>query len=332
MTDRRAFLTGTVALLAGPIAALAQQAGQQAGKVWRIAFLGDGTASARAANTVERLREGLRELGYIESRNIAIEVRWSDGNNERLAQLARELVRLTPDVIVTHGIPAVLATKAATTSIPIVVAAAADMVAAGVVASLAHPGGNVTGTSDQGTDVAAKLVELLRDGLPRAKRVGLLWNRPNLGATLTAQAIHTAARDAGLRVNLLEVNNPQELTEAFDTAAKERLDAVIVTHDTMTAAHRRRIADLALARRLPSISSYSLVAEAGGLMSYGPDLAELHKRAAVFVDKILRGAKPADLPVEQPTIFRLVINLKTAKALGLTIPPSLLLRADQVIE
>ncbi|HEY3064201.1 MAG TPA: ABC transporter substrate-binding protein [Methylomirabilota bacterium] len=325
---RRRFLIATVALALAPLLAQAQPPE----KVWRIAVLGDGTASARPADTVEGLRDGLRELGYVEPRNLVLDVRWSDGNNERLHELARELVRLTPEVIVTHGIAAVLATKAATTSIPIVAAAAADLVAAGVVASVAHPGGNVTGTSDQGIDVAEKLVELLRDGLPRATRVGLLWNRPSLGATLAAQAIHTAARDAGLRVTLLEVNNPQEIKEAFEAAARERVDAVIVTHDSFTAGHRRRIAELALARRLPSISSYAPAAEAGGLMSYDPAPREVYKRAAMFVDEILRGAKPSDLPIEQPTVFRLAVNLKTAKALGVSIPAGVLQRADQLIE
>jgi putative ABC transport system substrate-binding protein len=305
---------------------------QQAGKVWRIGFLGDGSASSRAAQTVDPLREGLRELGYWENRNLIIEARWSNGINERHAELARELVLLKPDLIVTHGIPAVLALKAATPTIPIVVAVAADLVATGVVASLARPGGNVTGFSDVVPELGGKEVEILREVIPRLKRVAVLWNRTNPGAVLSSRAVLNAVRDARLQFQSLEVSSPEELAGALDTAAKLRMEALIVVHDTMTNEHRQRVAQLALTKRLPSISASALFAEAGGLINYGADQAELFRRAAIFVDKILKGAKPGDLPVEQPTKYALVINLKTAKALGLTIPPSLMLRADQVID
>jgi putative ABC transport system substrate-binding protein len=213
-----------------------------------------------------------------------------------------------------------------------VIGSAADLVGAGIITSLSRPGGNVTGINDQTTDLSAKEVEILRDALPRMKRVAVLWNRANPGAVMTSKAIRAAARDAGLQVVSLEVQRPDELDAALDKAVKERAEAIIVTHDTMTVGNRGRIADLALARRLPTISASSLFAEAGGLMHYGPDLPQMFRRAATFVDKILKGAKPADLPVEQPTKFQLVINLRTAKALGLTVSQSLLLRADHVIE
>jgi len=323
-----AFLVVILTVVTLPVPAHAQSPGRP----WRIGFLGDGSAQARASNTLDPLREGLRDLGYREQQNIAIEVRWSEGRRERLPELARELVRLNVDVIVTHGIPAVLATKSATTTIPIVIGAAADLLGAGIISSLSHPGGNVTGINDQTTDLSAKEVDILRDALPRMKRVAVLWNRANPGAVMTSKAIQTAARDTGLHVISLAFERPEELNTALDEAVKDRAEAVIVTHDTMTVGHRGRIAELALARRLPTISASSLFAAAGGLMNYGPDLAQMFKRAATFVDKILKGAKPADLPVEQPTKFQLVINVRTAKALGLTLPQSLLLRADHVIE
>jgi len=284
------------------------------------------------ADSLAPFREGLRERGYVENRNCQLEVRWSEGRNERLPTLATELVRLKVDVIVTHGIPAARATQAATRSIPIVIASAADLVGAGIVASLSRPGGNVTGVNDQTTELSAKEVEVLRDVLPAVKHVAVLWNRANPGAVSTAKALQTAARNTGLRVTLLDIDRADDIGAALTSAVKERVEAVIVAHDTMTIGNRQHIARLALAKRLPSISASTLFVEAGGLVSYGPDRVQLFRGAAGFVDKILKGAKPGDLPVEQHKKLELVINLKTAKALGLTIPPSLLLRADQVIE
>jgi len=327
--DRRAFITALAGgLLAAPLAAEAQEAR----RVWRLGFLGDGVAAARAAHTLEPLREGLRELGYVEGRNLSIDARWSEGHTGRLAGIAAEFVRLGVDVIVSHGVPGSRAAKAATSTTPIVVAAAADMVGVGLVTSLARPGGNVTGISDQASEVSVKEVELLAELLPGLQSVALLWNRTNPAAMRTSNTLQIAARDRGLRIVPLEVTQVDEIETSIDRASAARVDAVVVVHDAMILNHRTRIAQLALKKRLPTISAATVFAEAGGLMSYGPDLAGLCKRAAVFVDKILKGAKPGDLPVEQPTKFELVINLKTAKALGLTIPPSLLQRADQVID
>jgi putative ABC transport system substrate-binding protein len=305
---------------------------QQPGKVRRIGFLGDGSPAARAAISLEPFRAGLRELGYVEGQNVFIEVRWTDGKSERLPELVGELIRLKIDVIVTHGLPAARAAKAATTDIPIVVAAAADMVGNGLVVSLPHPGGNITGTSDQITELSGKVVHLLKEMLPRLKRVAVLWNRMNPGAVGTSDATQTAVRDVGLQVKPLAVRSPDEIDDALEAAVKARADAVIVVHDPLMIEHRARIGQIALKKRLPTVSAVAILAEAGGVMSYGPDNPALFKRAAVFVDKILKGAKPADLPVEQPTKFELVINLKTAKQIGLTIPPNVLARADRVIK
>lgn len=305
---------------------------QQADKVWRIGFLGDGAAAQRVPISLEPFRQGLRELGYVEGRNVILEVRWTDGNNERLAEFAREFVRLDVDVIVTHGAPGSFAAKAATARIPIVVAVTADMVGVGLVASLSRPGGNVTGMTDQVTELSGKQVQLLKELLPDVKRVAVLANRTNPAAARTSEATETAARQLGLQVRSLEVRSLGEIEPALDAAARGRAGAVVVAHDPLTVNHRARIARLAVAKRLPIVSASTLFAEAGGLMSYGPDLARFFRRAAVFVDRILKGAKPSDIPVEQPTQFDLFINLRTARALGVTIPPALLRRADRVIE
>jgi putative ABC transport system substrate-binding protein len=246
--------------------------------------------------------------------------------------LVKELIGLKVDVIVTHGLPAALAAKSATVDVPIVVATAADMVGNGLVASLARPGGNVTGTSDQITELSGKVVQLLKETLGGLKRVAVLWNDINPGAVLTSDATQTAGRDLGLQVHPLPVRDLDGIAEAFEAAAKGRAGAVIVVHDPLMIEHRVRIAQLAVKKRLPIISAVALIVQAGGLMSYGPDNPALFKRAAVFVDKILKGARPADLPVEQPTKFELVINLKTAKQIGVTIPPNVLARADKVIK
>jgi putative tryptophan/tyrosine transport system substrate-binding protein len=303
---------------------------QQPKKVPRIGYLGDGSAGSRGPVSLQPFREGLRELGYVEGQDVFIEVRWTDSKSGRLPELVGELIRLKVDVIVTHGLPAARAAKTATTDIPIVVATAADMVGNGLVASLSHPGGNVTGTSDQNTELSGKQVQLLKELLPRLKRVAILENPMNPGAVRTAEETKKAARDLGLQVKPLPVRSPEEIAEAVEEAAKGRADALIVVHDPLMIEHRARIAQLALKKRLPTFSS-GLLAEAGGLMTYGPDSTALFNRAAVFVDKILKGRKPADLPVEQPMKFELVINIKTAKQIGVTVPPNLLARADKVI-
>jgi putative ABC transport system substrate-binding protein len=317
-----------LALLMAPHAADAQPRE----KVPRIGFLGDGSAASRAAQTLEPLREGLRELGYVEGQNIIIEARWTDGHSERLPELAEEFIRLPVDVIVTHGVPGALAAKTATTTIPIVATNVADMVRVGLVASLARPDGNVTGTSVLLPELSSKTVQLLTEMLPGLTGVAVLWNRLNPGAALQADAAQTAARAASLQVSALAVRSLDEITEALATAATGRVGAVIVVGDPLMLEHRTRIAQRALQERLPVIftGGRSLV-EAGGLMGYSASIPSSFKRSAVYVDKILKGAKPADLPVEQPMKFELVINLKTAQALGLTIPSMLLYQADEVI-
>jgi putative ABC transport system substrate-binding protein len=326
--DRRRF----VQVVLGGATAVPNSAQAQPARPWRIGFLGDGTASTRAGHTLEPFRDGLREVGYIEGRNVVLIVRWSEGSVERLHEIAAEFVRLNVDVIVTHGLPAGQAAKAATATIPIVIAAAADMVGAGLVASLGRPGGNVTGSSDQVTEISGKAVDLVTELLPGLQAVAVLWNRANPGALRTSDTLQSAARARRLKITPVTVARPSEFEGAIDIAAKSRVGAVLVVHDTITLTHRAAIAQFALRRGLPAISASPVFAEAGFLMSYGPNLAALFKRAAVFVDKIFNGAKPASIPVEQPTRFTMVVNLSTAKALGLTIPPSLLLRADQVIE
>jgi ABC-type uncharacterized transport system substrate-binding protein len=319
----------TLSLLATPHAADTQQRG----KVPWIGFLGDGSAASQAVYTLEPFREALRELGYVEGQNVLLEVRWTDGKSERLPELAEEFIRLQVDVIVTHGMLGARAATTATTTIPIVATGVADMMRVGLVASLARPGGNVTGTSLLLSELSGKMVQLLTEMLPGLTRVAVLWNRLNPGAVLQAEAAQTATRDLGLQVSALAVQSLDEIAEALATAAKGGVGAVIVVGDPWTIERRTRIAQLALQERLPvsfTGTSRSLV-EAGGLMSYGPERPSLFKRSAVFVDKILKGAKPADLPVEQPMKFELIINLKTAEALGITIPPTLLFLADEVI-
>jgi putative ABC transport system substrate-binding protein len=329
---RRSIIGLLLFLTLALLAALPAADAQQREKMPRIGFLGDGSAAARAAQTLELFREGLRELGYVEGQNIIIEVRWTDGHRERLPELAEEFVRLPVDVIVTHGVPGALAAKTATTTIPIVATNVADMVRVGLVASLARPGGNVTGTSVMTPELSGKTVQFLLEMLPGLKEVAVLWDRLNPGATLQAEATLTTARNVGLQVSTLDVQSLDEITEALATAAKARVGAVIVVGDPLMVEHRTRIAQLALQERLPVIfTGGRALVEAGGLMGYGSAGPNSFKRSAVFVDKILKGAKPADLPVEQPMKFELVINLKTAEVLGLTIPPSLLFQADEVI-
>jgi putative ABC transport system substrate-binding protein len=325
--DRRAFISGiTVAVLAAPLDAGAQQPG----KVYRIGFL-----SPRSSSDVGRLaafRQGLRELGYVEGQNIAIESRWAEGEYGRLPGLAAELVRLKVDVIVTYAAPAIQAAKRATGTIPIVMAGAIDPVASGLVTSVARPGGNVTGLSLMAPDLVGKQLAILKEVVPTVSRVALLGNPANTGNAPQLRHAQETVRALGMRLQFLEARGPSEIDGAFAAMTRERAGAVIVLVDGMLADHRARIADLAVKNRLPAVYGLSDYPEAGGLMAYGPSVLDRFRRAATYVDKILRGAKPADLPVEQPTKFELVINLKTAKALGLTISPSLLQRADQVIE
>jgi putative ABC transport system substrate-binding protein len=324
--DRRAFLTAAAGgLLAAPLAAEAQQA-----KRPTIGFLGPNTPSLDSPR-VGAFLQRLRELSWIEGRNVAIEYRWGEGRIERLAEIAAEFVRLKVDVIVTSGTPQVVAAKQATSAIPIVFAAVGDPVGTGLVASLARPGGNVTGLSIQATDLAAKRLGLLREVVPGLRRLAIMANRDSRAAAVEMREVQATARTLGLEVVASEIRRPEDIAPAFE-ALKGRAEALYVCNDPLVTTNRISINTLALGVRLPAMYNVREFVEAGGLMSYGPSFLDLYRRTADFVDKILKGAKPADLPVEQPTKFELVIHLKTAKALGLTIPPSLLQRADQVIE
>jgi putative ABC transport system substrate-binding protein len=325
--DRRTFIR---TLAAGVLAVPLDAGAQQPGKVYRIGFL-----SPRSPSDVGRLaafRQSLRELGYVEGQNIVIESRWAEGEYDRLPGLAAELVRLKVDVIVTYAAPAIQAAKRATGTIPIVMAGAIDPVASGLVTSVARPGGNITGLSLMAPDLVGKQLAILKEVVPTVSRVALLGNPVNTGNAPQLRHAQETARTLGMRLQSLEARGPNEIESAFAAITRERAGALIVLVDGMLADHRARIADLAAKSRLPAVYGLSDYPEAGGLMAYGPSVLDRFRRAATYVDKILKGAKPGDLPVEQPTKFELVINLKTAKALGLTIPQSLLQRADQVIE
>jgi putative ABC transport system substrate-binding protein len=327
MIDRRRFLlTSLAGALAAPLAAVAQQ-GE---RVYRIGYLGTASATTHA-NRIEALRAGLRDLGYVERKNIVIEFRWAEGKSERLPDLAAELARSKVDVLVTGGTPAILAAKQATTTIPIVMTGSGDAVASGLVASLARPGGNVTGSTDSVPELMAKVLELLKEIMPRTRRVAVLVvPSPRLRSPVLA-AMETAAGSLKVELQRFETREPSEFESALSKMAMSRVDALVVTTNDLFNDNIRVIADLAVKKRLPAAGAKEF-AEAGGLIGYGLNFPEMYRRVAYFVDKILKGAKPEDLPVHQPTKFHLVINLKTAQALGLTIPPSLLARADQVLE
>jgi len=303
---------------------------QQARKLPTIGFLGGATPAVMApwlAAFVQRLRE----LGWIEGRDVAIEYRWAEGRAERAAEIAAEFVRLKVDAIVTGGTANIVAAKKATSVIPIVFGAATDPVGTGLVASLARPGGNVTGLSIQGTDLANKRVQLLRDVVPGLRRLAILVNVSVSGPVLEMEEVQAASHTLGIEVTKLEIRRAEDIARAFE-ALKEGVQALYVIPEPVVLTNRIRINTLALSARLLTMHSQREYVETGGLMSYGPNLSDLFRRAAEFVDKILRGTKPGDIPVEQPTKFDLVINLTTAKALGITLPTSLLARADEVIE
>jgi putative ABC transport system substrate-binding protein len=323
--ERRAFL-GVLAgtLLAAPLAA----DGQPARIVPRIGVL---RAGAPPDLNVQGFRQGLRDLGYVEGQNVVIEYRWAEGKPDRLAGLAVELVRLKVDVIVTGGGEATQAAMSASSTVPIVTGASGSP-AAGFVASLARPGGNVTGLTVVNVELSAKKVELLKEALPKVSRVAILWDPSNPSNELILKESQRAAHLLRIRLQAVEVRAPNELEGAFAAMTRGRAGAFIHAPSELFFAYRRRLLDLAAKSRLPGVGDTPDFVDAGGFMSYGPNLPQLFRRAATYVDKILKGAKPADLPIEEPTKFELVINLKTAKALGLTIPSSLLQRADQVIE
>ena len=324
--DRRTFIGGVAgALLAAPLAARAQQAG----KVYRIGILEPVPASRNVAN-LDALRKGLRDLGYVEGRNLIIEYRSADGRAERFPDLASELVRLKVDLIVTRGTPAARAAKNATGTIPVIMATMGDPRA--IVASFARPGGNITGVTTFSTELTAKRIELLKELVPNLSRVALLHNMGNPAAPPEWEETKTAARSLALQAELLDVRSQGDLGRAFELAVRQHVDALVIGADGLTQMHQHTIVDWVARNRLPATYPAREFVEAGGLIAYAVNYPDLYFRFASFVDKILKGAKPGELPVEQPTKFELVINLKTAKALGLTIPQSVLLRADEVIQ
>jgi putative ABC transport system substrate-binding protein len=324
---RRQFITllGGAAV-AWPLVARAQQPG----KLPTIGFLGQSTPVVESQR-LDAFLKRLRELGWIEGRTVAIEYAWAEGTSHRFAEIAADFVRLNVDVIVTSGTANVIAAKQATSVIPIVFAVAGDPIANNLVASLARPGGNVTGLSTLATDLAGKRLELLREAVSGFRRLATIGNVGNSLAVLEMGEVQAAAARFGLEVATLEIRRAEDIAPAFE-ALKGRADALYVVADPLVNTNRARIHTLAMGLRLPAIYNAREHVEAGGLISYGPNFLELYRRAAEYVDKILRGTKPADLPVEQPTKFDLVINLVTARALGLTVPPTLLARADEVIE
>jgi putative ABC transport system substrate-binding protein len=302
---------------------------QQATKVPRIGYLETGS---RSSAVVDAFRQELRDLGYIEGQNITIEYRSTEGMAERLPNRAAELVQLKVDIIVVGGSPATQAAKNATKTIPIVMTNVNDPVGIGLVASLAHPGGNVTGLSNVGSDLGAKQLELLKEAFPKVSRVAVLWDSANPGNALWLGEMKVAAVALRITLQPLEVHRPNDFEGALRAIKKEHANALSALRNAVTSNYRPRIVDFAAKSRLPAMYPDSEFVEVGGLMSYGPNFADLFRRAAMYVDKILKGAKPADLPVEQPTKFELVINLKAAKQIGLTIPPNVLARADKVIK
>ena len=317
-----------LAILIGVVVVPLMAEAQGSERIPRIGLLFTGSPPLRA---VEAFRAGLRDLGYVEGRNIALEYRLApEGSADQLPSLAADLVRLGVDVIVAQATPHTVAAKRATSSIPIVFGAVSVPLGSGLVASLARPGANITGLSLQAPDVARKLMELLKETLPNASRVAALAD-PS-GSVQSRSEVESAARDLRVHLQLLDVREPKDLDGIFPAAKAARVNAVITIPSPFFATHRVRVAHLALKSRLPAVSIETGFPQAGGLMSYGPNIPDSHRRAATYVDRILKGAKPADLPVEQPTRFELVINLKTAKALGLTIPQSILARADVVIQ
>jgi len=324
--DRRAFITGATL----GIVIAARSAAQQTGKVPRIGWLGGPTRES-AEPFVQEFQRGLKDLGWVDGQNIVIEWRFAGGQAERLPFLAAELVRLGVDLIVVPSTPTAVAAKNATNKIPLVTVGGADPVGLGLVASLARPGGNITGsTSTVGPEIAGKQLRLLKEMVPKVSRIAILWNPTTQGTALAVR--ETKIGGQGLELQFLEARSVDDFNGAFASMTTKRAGALLVLGDVLFLTHRTRLAELAARSRLPAMYVQREYVEAGGLMSYGPMLSELFRRAATYVDKILKGAKPADLPIERPTKFELVINRKTAKALSLTIPESLLLRADEVIQ
>ena len=324
--DRRAFLaTAAAGVALGPTVASAQRAGA----AFRVGFL---ALRSGPGPQDEAFREALRGLGYVEGRNLTIEYRWAASHEERLPTMAKELVDLKVNVIVASSTPAIEAAKAATSTIPIVMAAVADPVGSHLVAGVAHPGGNVTGLTLLSSELAGKRLQLARELVPKASRVAVLVNRASSATPLFVEQMRSAGQQMGIQLVIQEMSSADAFAGAFAAMQRERAQAVVVQISALTNENVRRIAELAAQYRLPAMYEVRAAVDAGGLLSYGPNIPEMFRRAAFFVHRILKGAKPSDLPIEEPSKFELVINMKAAKALGLTIPQSLLVRADQVIE
>ena len=323
---RREFITflGSIAA-AWPLAASAQS------KTARIGFMGNSTA-ALEANLVDAFREGLREQGYEEGHNIVIEYRWADGKYDQFPALVAELIAAKVDAIVTAGTPAALAVKRATTTVPLVMVAVGDPVGTGLVPSLAHPGGNLTGLSSIAPDLEGKRLQLLREVVPGLSHVAMFINSLNPFHVSSMRQARAAAQAMGIKLQLHDIRKSEDLDDAFAAIRKERPDALLILADRIFLHNRERMMDFTKEQRLPNVNAYKELVEVGGLMSYGPSYEDMHKRAAIYIDKILKGAKPADLPIEQPSKFTFIVNLKAAKALGVTVPSQLLGLADQLIE
>jgi putative ABC transport system substrate-binding protein len=329
MNTRRRLI---LALMAGALAAPLVSFAQQPTKTARIGFLHPASPQGGEPR-LQAFRDGLRELGYVEGKNLQLEVRWGEGKLERLPTLAAELVQAKVDVIVATTSPAIVAARQATRTVPIVMPLSSDPVGDGLVASLARPGGNITGLSLMAPELGQKRLELLQETFPKVSRaVAVLWNPAYLGMRARYEQAQVAAPAVGLTVRSVEVRDTRELDAAFEAIIREHPDALLLLVDPFTISQRARIVEFAAEQRLPAIYESSDFVDVGGLISYGPNIQDLFRRAATYVDKILRGAKPADLPIEQPTQFELVINMRAAKALGIKFPDSILLRADKVIE
>jgi ABC-type uncharacterized transport system substrate-binding protein len=328
---RREFVIAVGSAAGAAAFSLAVVRAQQTGRLHRVGFLGNSTA-ALEANLVGPFRNQLHELGYVEGQNLVIEYRWAEGNYDRFPALVAELLAANVEVLVTAGTPATLAVKNATTTVPLVMVAVGDPIGTGIVPSLARPGGNITGLSSIAPDLEGKRLELLKEVIPSLAHVSVFWNPANPFHVGSLKQAQTAAESLRIRLDDLGVRTEEELDPAFAAIVKERPDALLVLADRVFLHNRTRMMDFALKNRLPSVNAYRELVEAGGLMSYGPSYEDMHRRAALYVDKILEGANPGDLPVEQPTKFTLAINLKAAKALGLTLPTTMLARADEVIE
>jgi putative ABC transport system substrate-binding protein len=318
--------------MAGAFAAPLASFAQQPAKIARIGFLHPASAQAAAIH-LQAFRDGLRELGYVEGKNLQLELRWGEGKLERLPALAAELVQLKVDVIVAASSPSVVAARQATRTIPIVMPLSSDPVGDGLVASLARPGGNITGLSVMAPELGEKRLQLLKEMFPKVSHaMAVLWNPAYVGMRARLEQAQVAAPAVGLTVRSMEVRDTRELDVAFEAIIREHPEALLLLVDPFTRSQRSRIVEFAADQRLPAIYESSEFVDVGGLISYGPNISDQFRRAATYVDKILRGAKPADLPIEQPTTFELVINMRAAKALGIKIPDSILLRADKVIE